>query len=67
MNTCKTCKHWERWSDEWKGYDKFAGTCNLLGNERSERGDNDNIRVYSDSLPITTEENFGCIHHEENL
>lgn len=66
MNTCKTCKHWDKWHQEdidFMPSDILLGSCNLLGNESSKLGND--IRVYSDSLPITTEENFGCIHHKE--
>lgn len=65
MNTCKTCKYWERWTQVCTDSDYCAGSCNFLGKDMSERGLGNNIRVYSDSVPITTEENFGCVHHEK--
>lgn len=62
MNTCKTCKYWTRW-DVYGTNDlyKFGGSCDFLG--YTDSGDlGNNVSVYGDSLPITTEENFGCIH-----
>lgn len=57
MNTCKTCKHWKAWPGEIS-----VGSCEVLGIESLDGADSD-IRVRDDSLPITTEINFGCIHH----
>ena len=73
MNTCKTCKHWDRWIQKDRQHYKpetFVGSCDFLGSEPgSEPGNDleDNIRVYDDSLPVTTEGNFGCIHHNKKI
>ena len=59
MNTCKTCKHWV---DIWEDRIEIMGECYMLTDESENL---DKCRVYSDSEPINTGENFGCIHHEE--
>jgi len=63
MNTCKTCKHWV---DIWEDREQNVGACYMLTPQYPECSENaDKCRVYSSSDPIGTEENFGCIHHEE--
>lgn len=53
---CKDCKYWIRWG-------KTVGDCKRL-TQKTNKND-DVCRVYSDSEPISTEINFGCIHFEE--
>jgi hypothetical protein len=61
--TCKYCKHWDRtdWHNcAWGGH---LGSCQRLTDGDGEEMRN-RIRVYDDSIPATTEENFGCIHYK---
>lgn len=52
---CQNCKHWY---DLWKSNN--CGSCDKLTDGNGTVYDK--CRVYSDSEPITTEKNFGCIH-----
>jgi hypothetical protein len=54
---CKDCKHWVQWEER----DENVGNCHKL---TAHVPDYARLRVYSDSDPISTEINFGCIHWE---
>ena len=56
MNHCETCTHWKFL---WEELGIRMGSCWQL----TEAADGCKCRVYPDSWPITTESQFGCIHH----
>lgn len=64
MNTCKTCKYWERWDSN--GYEHSGECLSPKTNGEGENGDK-NFMYASDGgafISIITDEEFGCINHE---
>lgn len=65
MKTCKTCKHWERWTYEGR---EHYGEC-LSPKTNPEVDSRDKNFIYATDggaySPIITGEEFGCINHEE--
>ncbi len=54
---CQNCKHWY---GLWESNN--CGSCDKLTDRNGPTGGYDRCRVYSDSEPIATERDFGCIH-----
>ena len=61
MSICRNCKHWVLWKTYFEGQiQEPMGNCEALTNQPLESYSD--CRVYDDSDPIATGENFGCIH-----
>lgn len=41
----------------------LCGSCALLGQEERKVKNGTDIRAYDDSMPLTTEAKFGCVHY----
>ena len=59
---CRDCKHW----DISKGYD--TGQCHEIAADLTvNSGTQNQIRVYDDSIPVSTEPCFGCNHFMKKI
>ena len=56
----KVCMNCDNWYNIWD--DGNCGSCDKLTEQWNETKNFNQCRCYPDSMPLTTEKYFGCIH-----
>lgn len=71
MSTCKTCKHWQRYTSNFdkRYHGEHTGCCNsekFIYKDMDQKAEKDGVAYWDYegySAGFETGEDFGCVHH----